>query len=520
MHHEGKGLSSRDLNDQLFDAAIMDEGVAAQVLGGGQPRPSSWRLYWRRLLKRPAALVGTVIFCFFLFLAVFGPWIAPYDHEEQSAELRLSKPTPSHPFGADQFGRDILSRVIVGTRNIFLIGGLGTLIAVLIGTAIGLASGYVGGTIDEVVMRLLDVLLSFPSLLLALVLLSTAGPSNRNIILVVAILPFLGVGGRQLFRAEVPGPVKDKLTPRIIETARTLWMIYVLFSFCEFVLLLAGGMSIFDALCHTFTTMATGGFSTKDAGIAHFNSAYIDTVVTVFMALAGINFTLHYGLITGNLRTFFKDPELRFYAGVVLAATAVVFVDLRFHVFQAAGEAFRYAVFQVVSIITTTGFATANFDQWPTLSRVVLILLMFIGGSQGSTGGGIKCIRMLLILKHSYRELYRLVHPHAHIRIKLGPGIIPPETMQGVWGFFALYLGLAVLATLLMSSLGLDMLTAFSSVAATIGNVGPGMGLVHPATTYADIPYAGKWILSFCMLAGRLEIYTVLVLLVPEFWKK
>jgi len=181
-------LSSRDLNDQLFDAAIMDEGVAAQVLGGGQPRPSSWRLYWRRLLKRPAALVGTVIFCFFLFLAVFGPWIAPYDHEEQSAELRLSKPTPSHPFGADQFGRDILSRVIVGTRNIFLIGGLGTLIAVLIGTAIGLASGYVGGTIDEVVMRLLDVLLSFPSLLLALVLLSTAGPSNRNIILVVAIL--------------------------------------------------------------------------------------------------------------------------------------------------------------------------------------------------------------------------------------------------------------------------------------------------------------------------------------------
>ena len=340
------------------------------------------------------------------------------------------------------------------------------------------------------------------------------------IILVVAILPFLGVGGRQLFRAEVPGPVKDKLTPRIIETARTLWMIYVLFSFCEFVLLLAGGMSIFDALCHTFTTMATGGFSTKDAGIAHFNSAYIDTVVTVFMALAGINFTLHYGLITGNLRTFFKDPELRFYAGVVLAATAVVFVDLRFHVFQAAGEAFRYAVFQVVSIITTTGFATANFDQWPTLSRVVLILLMFIGGSQGSTGGGIKCIRMLLILKHSYRELYRLVHPHAHIRIKLGPGIIPPETMQGVWGFFALYLGLAVLATLLMSSLGLDMLTAFSSVAATIGNVGPGMGLVHPATTYADIPYAGKWILSFCMLAGRLEIYTVLVLLVPEFWKK
>ncbi|HOG15883.1 MAG TPA: potassium transporter TrkG, partial [Syntrophales bacterium] len=333
-------------------------------------------------------------------------------------------------------------------------------------------------------------------------------------------LPFLGVGGRQLFKAEVPGPVKDKLTPRIVETARALWITYIILTIAEFVFLLLGGMDVFDSLCHAFATMATGGFSTKDASVGFYNSAYIDAVITIFMAAAGMNFTLHYCLLTGDIRTFYRDPELRFYLGVIFSATLIVTLDLRLHIFQTLGEAFRYGVFHVVSIITTTGFATDNFAKWPALSQVILLLLMFVGGSQGSTGGAIKCIRILLIFKQTYKELYRLVHPHALVRVKLGQQVVSPDTMQGVWGFFALYLGLAALATLFMSSLGLDMLTSFSSVAATLGNVGPGLGLVHPATTYADVPVAGKWILSFCMLVGRLELYTVIVLLVPEFWKK
>jgi trk system potassium uptake protein TrkH len=340
------------------------------------------------------------------------------------------------------------------------------------------------------------------------------------IVLSVAILPFLGVGGRQLFRAELPGPVKDKLVPRIAETARSLWIVYIIITIAGFILLLFGGMSAFDAVNHIFCAMATGGFSTKDSSIAWFNSAYIDGVFIVFMLLAGINFTLHYQVLTGNFRSFFRNSELQFFLGTVLVVTALITVDLRLNVFAEIGKAFRYALFQTSSIITTTGFVTDNFARWPAFSQIILVILMFIGGSAGSTGGGIKCVRLLLILKDSYRELYRLIHPHAVTQVKLDNMTVPPDVMKSIWGFFALYIGLAILATILMSSLGLDMLTSFASVAATIGNIGPGLGLVHPASTYSEVPTLGKWILSFCMLVGRLEIYTVLVLLIPEFWKK
>ena len=340
------------------------------------------------------------------------------------------------------------------------------------------------------------------------------------IILSVAVLPFLGVGGRQLFKAELPGPVKDKLEPRIADTARSLWMVYGILTVIGFIFLLLGGMSVFDAVNHSLCTMATGGFSTKDSSIAWFNSAYIDGVFIVFMLLAGINFTLHYQALTGNFRSLFRNSELRFFLGTVLAATLLITVDLRLHLFADLGKAFRYALFQVSSIMTTTGFVTDNFSKWPAFSQIILVILMFIGGSAGSTGGGIKCVRLLLIFKDSYRELYRLIHPHAVTQIKLDHMTVPPDVMKSIWGFFALYIGLATLATILISSLGLDMLTSFTSVAATIGNIGPGLGLVHPESTYSGIPAAGKWILSFCMLIGRLEIYTILVLLLPEFWKK
>lgn len=340
------------------------------------------------------------------------------------------------------------------------------------------------------------------------------------IILSVAVLPFLGVGGRQLFKAELPGPVKDKLEPRIADTARSLWMVYGILTVIGFIFLLLGGMSVFDAVNHSLCTMATGGFSTKDSSVAWFNSAYIDGVFIVFMLLAGINFTLHYRALTGNFRSLFRNSELRFFLGTVLAAALLITVDLRLHLFADLGKAFRYALFQVSSIMTTTGFVTDNFSKWPAFSQIILVILMFIGGSAGSTGGGIKCVRLLLIFKDSYRELYRLIHPHAVTQIKLDHMTVPPDVMKSIWGFFALYIGLATLATILISSLGLDMLTSFTSVAATIGNIGPGLGLVHPESTYSGIPAAGKWILSFCMLIGRLEIYTILVLLLPEFWKK
>jgi len=340
------------------------------------------------------------------------------------------------------------------------------------------------------------------------------------IVLSIAILPLLGVGGMQLYKAELPSPVKDKLTPRVAETARTLWIVYIIISIVEFIMLLTGGMDVFNALCHTFTTMATGGFSTSDASIAHFNSAYIDGVITFFMLVAGINFTIHYSLITGNFKTIFQNSELRLYLGIILTAVIIITISLKQNVFYETGEYLRYVSFQVVSILTTTGFTTANFDNWPSLSKIILLILMFIGGSAGSTGGGIKCLRILLIFKYIYKELYRLVHPHAVTAVKLGKRIVYPETMASIWGFFMLYLVMAVAASIILTMLGLDMMTAFSSVVATIGNVGPGFGGVNPAATYSEIPFLGKWILSFCMLAGRLEIYTVIILLIPEFWKR
>ncbi len=340
------------------------------------------------------------------------------------------------------------------------------------------------------------------------------------IILSIAIFPLLGVGGMQLYKAELPSPVKDKLTPRVTETARTLWIVYIIISTVEFILLLVGGMDVFNALCHTFTTMATGGFSTGDASIAQFHSAYIDGVITLFMLIAGINFTLHYSLIVGNFRAVLANTELRFYLGIALTAVIIITLNLRLHVFDEIGKCLRYASFQVISILTTTGFTTTNFAEWPSLSKIILLLLMFVGGSAGSTGGSIKCLRILLILKHSYRELYRLVHPHAVTAVKLGRRIVYPETMASIWGFFILYLAVTVIAAIILTVLGLDVMTAFSSVAATIGNVGPGFGAVNPSSTYSEIPYLGKWVLSLCMLVGRLEIYTVMILLIPEFWKK
>ncbi len=339
------------------------------------------------------------------------------------------------------------------------------------------------------------------------------------IVLSLAILPFLGVGGMQLYKAEVPGPAPDKLKPRIKDTALLLWKVYVLFTIAQTILLMLGGMTFFDAVCHTFGTMATGGFSTKNASIGHYHSAYFDWVIILFMFMAGVNFTLHYQMLRGRPRQMFNNPEFRFYTGVILAFTLLTCVSVHGRNYDNLLDTLRYSAFQVVSICTTTGYATADYELWPFLPQALLFFLMFMGGSAGSTGGGMKCMRLLLLLKHSYYELIKLVHPRAVKHIKLGGQIVKPEVLSGIWGFMVLYLGLFILASFIMAALGLDILTAFSSVAASIGNIGPGLGTVGPAENYAHIPALGKWVLLFCMLLGRLEIYTVIILLVPEYWR-
>ncbi len=339
------------------------------------------------------------------------------------------------------------------------------------------------------------------------------------IVLSLAILPLMGVGGMQLYKAEIPGPLPDKLTPRIQQTAKILWGVYVILSLIEAGLLLVGGMDLFDSLSHTFTTMATGGFSTKNASIAHFNSLYIDLVIIVFMFIAGTNFSLHFHGLRGRFAAYWKSEEFRFYLGFVLTSMAMVTIINAFGRSWGLLGAWRHASFQVVSILTTTGFTTTDFGQWPSAGQIILLTLMFFGGCAGSTGGSIKIMRVMILLKHGRVELKRLLHPHAVIPVRLDGRLVSPGLISNIMSFAFLYLFIFVSASIFMSFLGLDMVSAVSSVAATLGNVGPGLGLVGPSSNYLPIPAAGKWVLSFCMLAGRLEIYTLFVLLTREFWK-
>ncbi|EGB13594.1 cation transporter [Pseudodesulfovibrio mercurii] len=341
------------------------------------------------------------------------------------------------------------------------------------------------------------------------------------IVLSLAILPFLGVGGMQLYKAEVPGPSPDKLKPRIKDTAMTLWKVYVLFSALETVLLMFGGMDLFEALCHTFGTMATGGFSTRNASVAGFDSAYIDYVITVFMLIAGVNFSLHYLVLKWKPSAMLKDPEFRVFAGMVLVF--VVILTITVYVagnYDNLADSVRYTSFQVASILTTTGFATADYELWPGLAQAILLFCMFVGGCAGSTGGGMKVMRIMLLFKQSYQELFRLIHPRSVSHVKMGRTVVKDDVISGVWGFAFLWVGLLVLAAFVVAATGVDVVTSFAASLACIGNIGPGIGGVGPTDNFAWMPDAAKWVLTFCMVLGRLEIYTVIILFVPEFWRK
>jgi len=340
------------------------------------------------------------------------------------------------------------------------------------------------------------------------------------ILLSLAILPFLGVGGMQLYKAEVPGPEHDRITPRIKETAKILWEVYLLFSIIEIILLKLAGMEWFDSICHTFGTMATGGFSTKNASIGHYDSGLIDFIIILFMIIAGINFSLHFRALKGNFKIYWRDSEVKFFFGLITFGLVIIFVDLVLVHDYSIGKAIQKGLFQTVSILTTTGYGTDDYEAWSASGQVILFLFMFLGGCAGSTGGGMKIIRALIVLKSGLNELKKLIHPNAVLPVRINKKAIPSDIVTNVGGFFILFISLFVLGVIVMSILGMDFISAIGSVAATMGNIGPGLGAVGPTDNYAQVSDLGKWFLSFLMLAGRLEIYTVIVLLTPVFWKK
>ena len=370
------------------------------------------------------------------------------------------------------------------------------------------------------------------------------------ITLAIVIFPAMGVSGYQMFRGEVPGPTKDRLQPRLAQTASVLWGVYMLFSLAETFLLMVGGMNLFDAICHTFATMATGGFSTKNASVAGYND-FIQWVLIVFMYFAGINFLLHFKALRGDTRALFRNPEFKFYTAAIVLTIIVSTVILQFNgladidhaassyrTSSLAGESFvehysqqekailglndtfRHAAFTTVSIITTTGFATLDFDLWPDFLRFLMVFLMFFGGMAGSTGGGMKIVRVMVVFKVAFTELRKLTQPRLVAPVKVGGEALDDDRVINIVSFALLFVGLFVVTALLMTIFIDDLTTAITCSIATIGNIGPGLAGVGSVESYGWIPAPGKWVLIFSMLLGRLEIFTVLIVLRASVWRK
>ncbi|MEN8006052.1 MAG: potassium transporter TrkG [Candidatus Krumholzibacteriota bacterium] len=341
------------------------------------------------------------------------------------------------------------------------------------------------------------------------------------VLLAVAILPLLGVGGMQLFRAEVPGPVAERLTPRIRETAKLLWAVYFLFTVLEIAALMIAGMGPFDAVCHSFATMATGGFSNHNASVGGYATPAVEWIIIVFMFLAGTNFSLHYLALTGRWRVYPRDEEFRFYSSIVLAGSLMLTVMLvSIHFYPSWHDTLRHALFQIVSILTTTGFGTADYLQWPPLGHAVLLVLMTVGGCAGSTGGGIKVMRVFILLRHAKMELKKMLHPRGVFTLWFNDRALSPSLLTNVLGFFLLYMVVYIAGVLILTMGGRDIVTSVGATAATLGNIGPGLGLVGPASNYSCMLGWEKWLLVLFMLIGRLEIFTVLVLFLPGAWRR
>ncbi|MEL7269674.1 MAG: potassium transporter TrkG [Bacteroidota bacterium] len=352
------------------------------------------------------------------------------------------------------------------------------------------------------------------------------------IVLAIAILPLLGIGGMQLFAAEAPGPGGDKLHPRITDTAKRLWLIYVGYTLAETLLLSVAGMSFFDALNHSLATLSTGGFSTKNLSLAYWNNEpIIQYIVMVFMFLAGSNFVLSYFAFTGKVQRILRDEEFRYYLGFICAFTLVAALVIylkaevpssTYHpmVWGAGESAFRHALFQVIAVVTTTGFVTADFTAWTPFLTVFFFGLMFLGGSAGSTAGGIKVMRHLLIIKNGLLEFKRTLHANAIIPVRYNEKTVSEHIVYNIIGFFVLYMLLFIIGSLVLGFLGMDFVSAIGGAASSLGNVGPALGSLNPVSNYNSLPNAGKWWCGFLMLLGRLELFTVLIILTPYFWRK
>lgn len=339
------------------------------------------------------------------------------------------------------------------------------------------------------------------------------------IVLAVAILPFLGIGGMQLFVAEAPGVSVDKLQPRIKETAMRLWQIYISFTVVLFFILWAEGMNSFEAVNHAMTTFATGGFSTKNASIGYFESPLIQYTIILFMFISATNFTLTYFAIKLDFKKVFQNEEFRIYSSFIIFLTAIVFITLYLIDSSYAEETFRSALFSVVSIITTTGFTTVDFTGWTEFITILFFILMFFGASAGSTSGGIKIVRHVVLLKNSYIELKKQLHQQGVFILRFNNSKVPQSVVTNILAFMMLYVVIFSIGSVIMTLMGVDFITAIGSVAATLGNIGPGIGDVGPASNFSSIPDAGKYFLSLLMLIGRLELLTFLLILTPAFWK-
>ena len=340
------------------------------------------------------------------------------------------------------------------------------------------------------------------------------------LVLVVAIIPYLGVGGMQIYSAEVTGPSKDRLTPRIASTAKLLWGVYIMLNAVLIVLLKAGGMDWFDSVCHAFATISTGGFSTRTASIAAFDSLYIETVIIAFMFLSGINFALHFKALRGQPACYLRDSEFRFYTGTTVAAIFLIWINLTTMTDMTMTEALRHGAFYVVSLMTTTGFGTVDYDTWPALSKIVLLALFVIGGCAGATSGALKQIRASLLMKKMVRVIRNFLKPQAVYTVKVSGQIVPQEIIFNVAVFFFIYMGTLAAGSVAMSFFCDDVATAVSATFSAVGNVGPGFAAVGPVRNYAALADPAKAMLAILMLLGRLEFYTLLVVFLPNFWRK
>ena len=339
------------------------------------------------------------------------------------------------------------------------------------------------------------------------------------IVFTIAILPLLGVGGVQLFKAEVPGPVADKIRPRINQTAKILWMVYVGFTILQALLLGLAGMPWFDSVCHAFTTMPTGGFSTQNASIAAYSNPLIHYIIIFFMFVAGVNFTLHFRAITGNYKVHLRDYEFRVYLSIICIATLLIFFNISSANSDWSHNSFLISLFESLAMLTGTGYANADYELWPFFSQHILLIIMFFGAMGGSTSGGMKITRIILLIKYAATETRRMLHARAIIPIRIGDRFISDEVVRNTLGFFLIYLSIFVLTSFVLTAFNLDLLSAIGASASAIGNVGPAFGAFGPTDSYALLHPIGKWMLTICMLLGRLEIFTIMVLFSRTFWK-